>query len=132
MGRRFRALKLWFLLRAHGLEDLRRRIRNHIAWAEEAAAAIALLDGFRLTTDCHLSLFTFQYAPDGEDANDATERLLRAVNDDGRIYLTQTIHENQFVIRFQVGQFECRREDVLMAVDVLRELAHAIHLDPQN
>ena len=132
LGRRFRALKLWFLLRAHGLEDLRQRIRNHIAWAEEAAAAIALLDGFRLTTDCHLSLFTFQYAPDGENANDATERLLRAVNDDGRIYLTQTIHEGQFVIRFQVGQFDCRREDVLLAVDVLRELAHAIHLDPQN
>ena len=35
----------------------------------------------------------------------------------------------QFVIRFQVGQFDCRREDVLMAVDVLRELAHAIHLE---
>jgi len=121
-GRRFRALKLWFLLRAHGLEDLRRRIRNHIAWAEEAAAAIAALDDFRLTTSCHLSLFTFQYAPGGEDANTATERLLRAVNDDGRIYLTQTMHEGRFVIRFQVGQFDCRREDVMLAVDVLREL----------
>ena len=88
------------------------------------AAAIASLDGFRLTTDCHLSLFTFQYAPDGENANDATEHLLRAVNDDDRIYLTQTTHEDQFVIRFQVGQFDCRREDVLLAVDVLRDLAH--------
>jgi len=125
LGRRFRALKLWFLLRAHGLEDLRQRIRNHIAWAREAAAAIASLDGFRLTTECHLSLFTFQYAPEGEDANVATERLLRAVNDDGRIYLSQTMHEEQFVIRFQVGQFDCRREDVLLAVDVLNELAIA-------
>ena len=132
LGRRFRALKLWFLLRAHGLEDLRQRIRNHIAWAEEAAAAIASLDGFRLTTDCRLSLFTFQYAPDGEDANDATERLLRAVNDDGRIYLTHTIHEGRFVIRFQVGQFDCRREDVLMAVDVLRELAAGINPCARN
>jgi aromatic-L-amino-acid decarboxylase len=123
LGRRFRALKLWFLLRAHGLEDLRRRIRNHIAWAEEAAAAIALLDGFRITTNCHLSLFTFQYAPDGQNASEASEHLLRAVNDDGRIYLTQTMHEGQFVIRFQVGQFDCQREDVLLAVDVLRELA---------
>ena len=122
LGRRFRALKLWFLLRAYGLEGLRERIRNHIAWAEEAAAAIASMDDFRLTTNCHLSLFTFQYAPDGKDANAATEKLFRAVNDDGRIYLTQTTHQEQFVIRFQVGQFECRREDVLMAVDVLREL----------
>ena len=132
LGRRFRALKLWFLLRAHGLEDLRRRIRNHIAWAGEAADAIAALDGFRLTTECHLSLFTFQYAPEGEDANATTEGLLRAVNDDGRIYLTHTIHEGQFVIRFQVGQFDCRREDVLLAVDVLGELACAAHSDPQD
>ena len=124
LGRRFRGLKLWFLLRAHGLEKLRQRIRNHIAWAEEAAAAIASLDGFRLTTGCHLSLFTFQYAPEGENANAATEALLRAVNDDGRTYLTQTTHQDQFVIRFQVGQFDCRREDVLLAVDVLRELAN--------
>ena len=128
LGRRFRALKLWFLLRAHGLEDLRQRIRSHIAWAEEAAAAIARLDGFRLTTECHLSLFTFQYAPAGADANAATERLLRAVNDDGRIYLTQTTHEGQFVIRFQVGQFDCEREDVLMAVDVLQEVAASLDL----
>ena len=126
LGRRFRALKLWFLLRAHGLEDLRSRIRNHIAWAEEAAAAISGLEGFRLTTDCHLSLFTFQYAPEGADANEGTERLLRAVNDDGRIYLTQTVHQGQFVIRFQVGQFDCRREDVLFAVDVLRDLANRL------
>ena len=90
--------------------------------AEEAAAAIAELDGFHLVTDCHLALFTFQYAPDGENANVATEGLLRAVNDDGRIYLTQTTHEGQFVIRFQVGQFDGRREDALLAVDVLREL----------
>ena len=128
LGRRFRALKLWFLLRAHGLEDLRRRIRNHISWAEEAAAAIASLSGFQLTTECQLSLFTFQYAPEGENADEATERLLRAVNDDGRIYLTQTMHEGRFVIRFQVGQFDCRREDVLLAIDVLRELSEAISL----
>ena len=65
----------------------------------------------------------YTQSPAGENANDATERLLRAVNDDGRIYLTQTMHEGKFVIRFQVGQFDCRREDVLLAVDVLRELA---------
>ncbi len=125
LGRRFRALKLWFLLRAHGLEDLRTRIRNHVAWAAEAAARIAELDDFRLTTDCHLALFTFQYAPAGESPSDATERLLAAINDDGRIYLTQTNLEGELVIRFQVGQFDCRREDVLMAIDVLAELALA-------
>ncbi len=125
LGRRFRALKLWFLLRAHGLEDLRNRIRNHIAWAQEAAAAISDLEDFRLITPCHLSLFTFQFAPQGVAPGAASERLLQIINDDGRIYLTQTHHEGEFVIRFQVGQFDCRREDVLLAVDVIRELAES-------
>jgi len=126
LGRRFRALKLWFLLRAHGLEGLRAMIRNHIAWAEEAAEAIAALEDFYLTTDCRFSLFTFQYAPEGEGADAATERLLRAINDDGRIYLNQTTHDGKFVVRFQVGQFDCTREDVLFAVDVLRNVAARI------
>jgi len=126
LGRRFRALKLWFLLRAHGLEGLRERIRNHLAWSREAAQAIAALDSFQLITDCHFSLFTFQYAPAGESADAASERLLRRINDDGRIYLTQTTHDGKFVIRFQVGQFDCTREDVLLAVEVLREIAAGI------
>jgi aromatic-L-amino-acid decarboxylase len=123
LGRRFRALKLWFLLRAHGLEDLRQRVRNHIAWAKEAEKAIASLDGFEIVTQRRLSLFTFRYAPNGEDADRATERLLRAVNDDGRTYLTQTTYRGRFVIRFQVGQFDCTRADVMTAVEVLKELA---------
>ncbi len=123
LGRRFRALKLWFLLRAHGLEDLRRRIRNHCAWAREAAEQIGALPGFELTTPCFFSLFTFRFAPEGRDPEEATRDLLRRVNDDGRIYLTQTSHEGQFAIRFQVGQFDCTREDVRLGVDVLRELS---------
>ncbi|MEM7431538.1 MAG: pyridoxal-dependent decarboxylase [Pseudomonadota bacterium] len=123
LGRRFRALKLWFLMRAHGLDDLRNRIRDHVAWAEEAASAIAEIPGFRITTPCHLSLFSFQYAPDGKDANEATKDLIQRINDDGRIYLTQTTYGDQFVIRFQVGQFDTQHEDILRAVEVIRELA---------
>jgi aromatic-L-amino-acid decarboxylase len=123
LGRRFRALKLWFVIRAYGLEGLRQRIRSHVAWAREAADRIASLPGFQITTGCRLSLFTLQYAPTGEDPDEATRRLLEAVNDDGRIYLTQTTHDGKFVIRFQVGQFDCTREDVLEAVDVLREIS---------
>ena len=50
LGRRFRALKLWFLLRAEGLTGLRTRIRNHVTWSHEAADAIAALKGFEITT----------------------------------------------------------------------------------
>jgi aromatic-L-amino-acid decarboxylase len=126
LGRRFRALKLWFLLRAHGLEGLRQRIRNHIAWAREAERLIAALHGFSITSTCRFSLFTFQYGAAGESPDHSSERLLQAVNDDGRIYLNQTTHDGKFVIRFQVGQFDCTRDDVLLAVDVLKDVAERL------
>jgi aromatic-L-amino-acid decarboxylase len=117
LGRRFRALKLWFLLRAHGLEDLRARLRHHINWAAELAEQIAEIPGLEIVTPPALSLFTF--AATAGDA--ATEALLRRINDDGRIYLTQTRHLGRFVIRVQVGQFDCTRDDVMTVAAVLRE-----------
>jgi len=123
LGRRFRALKLWFLMRAYGLEGLRGRIRNHVAWTNELAEMIRALPGFAIVTEPRLALFSFQYQPDGQDANKATEALLQAINDDGRVYLTQTLHEGRFVIRFTAGQFDCTRDDVMMVLTVLRELA---------
>jgi len=122
LGRRFRALKLWFLMRAYGLEGLRSRIRNHVKWVQELESKLAAHPDFRITTESRLALFTFQYAPDGQDANQQTENLLRRVNDDGRTYLTQTVHEGQFVIRMTAGQFDCTRDDVMSVYDVLTEL----------
>lgn len=121
LGRRFRALKIWFLLRAEGLSGLRTRIRNHVAWSREAAKAIAALPGFELTTEPILSLFTFRFRDDAQ-----TAALLEKINDDGRIYLTQTTHEGAFVIRVTVGQFDCTREDVMMIPTVLEELSGEI------
>jgi len=119
LGRRFRALKLWFLIRVYGLEGLRKRIRNHVAWCQEAEAAIKALPGFTITTASNLALFTFRL----NDSDAETEALLERINTDGRIYLTQTTHNDQYVIRMSVGQFDCTRDDVMMAVTVLKELS---------
>ncbi|MEM6850530.1 MAG: pyridoxal-dependent decarboxylase [Pseudomonadota bacterium] len=129
LGRRFRALKLWFLMRAYGLEGLRARIRNHVAWAEELEAKFRADPDFEIVTGCRLSLFTFQYAPrgvraDGAEAVDAATRaLLERINDDGRTYLTQTMHEGRFVMRVQVGPFDCARDDVLAVYDIAKDVA---------
>jgi aromatic-L-amino-acid decarboxylase len=48
---------------------------------------------------------------------------LKKINDDGRIYLTQTLHDKAYVIRFVAGQFDCTRDDVMMAYDVITELS---------
>jgi aromatic-L-amino-acid/L-tryptophan decarboxylase len=119
LGRRFRALKLWFTLRTYGLEGLRRRIRDHVAWSAELAEALAAMPGVLVTTPPSLSLFTFALAAGDE----ATEALLERINDDGRVYLTQTRHGGRFVIRVQVGPFDCTRDDVLTVAEVVHELA---------
>ncbi|MFO1147871.1 MAG: pyridoxal-dependent decarboxylase [Alsobacter sp.] len=128
LGRRFRALKLWFVLRAYGAERLRGMIRDHVAWSQELARELAEEPGFEIVTEPVLSLFTFRHAPAGlgPEALDAhNAALVKAINDDGRIYLTQTTHEGRFVIRFQVGQTETTREDVRLAGQVIRDLARA-------
>ncbi len=118
LGRRFRALKLWFLLRAYGLEDLRSRIRNHVKWAGELCEIIRQMKGFEISTEPNLSLFTFRCP--GDDHKQ--QALVDAINDDSRIYITQGLHEGRKVIRFQAGQFDAKREDIMMAADVIAEV----------
>lgn len=118
LGRRFRALKIWFLIRSYGLEGLRTRIRNHVAWSAELCEAIRALDGFEIVTEPILSLFSFR-GP-GTDADQQT--LVDALNDDGRIYVTQGVFQGRKIIRFQVGQFDTTREDVMMAHAVIQEI----------
>ena len=120
LGRRFRALKLWFLVRAYGLEGLRRRIRNHVAWSEELAGQLRDDSRFEIVTGPILSLFTFRLV--GKD--DAGQRdFVNRLNDDGRIYVTQTQVDGRAAVRFQVGQFGTTREDVMAAYEVMTELA---------
>ncbi len=124
LGRRFRALKLWFLLRAYGLEYLRAMIRNHISWAEGLARQLAATQGFEIVTEPVLSLFTFRFVGDGTGDIDAQNRdLITRINDAGRIYLTQTSIDGKFVIRFQVGGFETTEADVEAAYAAICETA---------
>ncbi len=118
LGRRFRALKLWFLIRSYGLEGLQTRIRNHVAWAEELCEAVHAMDGFEITTEPILSLFSFRCP--GDDA--MQQRLVDAINDDGRIYLTQGAFEGRKIIRVQVGQFDTTRDDVMIVRDVVQDI----------
>lgn len=124
LGRRFRALKLWFLLRAHGLEGLRAMIRDHVRWSERLASRLAAVPGFEIVTEPMLSLFTFRHqACDERTLDEHNLALVEAINDDGRIYLTQTRVDGRVAIRFQVGQFEATQADVNIAFDVITSVA---------
>jgi aromatic-L-amino-acid/L-tryptophan decarboxylase len=127
LGRRFRALKIWFLLRAYGLEGLRGMIRNHVRWSEALAQQLTGAAGFRIVSAPMLSLFSFRHEPDGvADLNAHTLALVQAINDDGRIYLTQTKVDGETVIRFQAGSFDMTEADADMAFAVIVEIAKRI------
>ena len=74
-----------------------------------------------------LSLFSFRHRPAaGADADEHNLRLVNAINDDGRIYLTQTRVDGRVAIRFQAGQFETTAGDVDAAFDVITEIARGM------
>jgi aromatic-L-amino-acid/L-tryptophan decarboxylase len=124
LGRRFRALKIWFLLRAYGLEGLRAMIRNHVLWSENLAKRLASTPNFRVVTEPMLSLFSFRHEPKGIDDLDAhNQALITRINNDGRIYLTQTKVDGAFVIRFQAGSWDMAEADAHTAYDVIVEMA---------
>jgi len=130
LGRRFRALKVWFLMRAYGLNGLRTMIRNHVTWSEQLSANLEKEPDFEITTQPILSLFTFRYTPDSVTDSNALDELNRnlvtAINDDGRIYLTQSLHEGAVVIRFMCGQFDMEASDIDIAFDVIKEVSRAL------
>lgn len=123
LGRRFRALKLWFLIRAYGLDGLRERIRNHIAWSRQLHDKLAATPGFEIVTPPMWSLWSFRHLRPGTNPDALNLALVNAINDDGRIYLTQTRVDGKLAIRFQCGQFDTTEQDVMMAHGVITEIA---------
>ncbi|WP_223422265.1 pyridoxal phosphate-dependent decarboxylase family protein [Tateyamaria pelophila] len=120
LGRRFRALKLWFLMRHYGMEGLRTRIRNHVRWSTALCDRLRAQPDFEIITNPILSLWTFN-AKGASDAD--TQTLVDAINDDGRIYLTQTLVDGVKVIRFTAGQFDCEEQDFDTAFDTITQIA---------
>ena len=100
-------------------------IRNHVSWSAELCARLDDEPDFEITTKPILSLFTFRYIPKNAaiDLDAVNLILVNAINNDGRIYLTQTMHDGQLVIRFVCGQFDMTHDDIEIAFDVITSVA---------
>ena len=113
LGRRFRSLKLWFLIRSEGMSGLKKVIRNHVNWTEDFYHKIKKLDKIEIVTPPILSLFTFRFVKEGvKNLDELNERILSEINDEGTIYLTPTKVKNKYVIRFTAGTFEMEKKDI--------------------
>jgi len=130
LGRRFRALKAWFVLRLVGLEGLRAMLRRHIGLARELAARIDAEPDFERVTGPNLALVTFRYRPpgvdDAETLDDLNQRLVEAINADGRTYVTPTRWRGRTVIRACVGQTRTERRHVEESWRAIREVARSM------
>src|SRR2546425_893886 len=130
LGRRFRALKLWFVIRSYGVAELRRMVAAHIALAREAAEWIAAAPDFELMAPRSLALVNFRYHPHGLDDAAAldrlNERLLEALNDSGALYLTPNRVDDAYAIRLAIGQTATRRRHVEAAWTKIQETARAL------
>lgn len=111
LGRRFRALKLWFVIRHYGVEGLRHHVRRHVALAQEFARWVVASDDFELATPAPLNLVCFRHRG-GDDINQA---LLDALNSSGALYLTHTKLAGRFTLRMSIGQTQTEATHVAQA-----------------
>ncbi len=130
LGRRFRALKLWFVIRTYGVEGLQSIIRNQIAWAQDIAGEIDASPDFELLAPTPLSLLCFRYHPKGTDdqakLNDLNERLMNRLNETGRIYLTHTKLRGSFTLRMVIAQTHVTEADVRSGWDLIQSTARSL------
>ena len=122
LGRRFRALKLWFAMRHLGVAGMRERLREHVAMAQELAAAIAAERGWAIVAPHPLSVVCFRHeAVDGDgDALDAhNARVVDAVNATGEAFVSTTRLDGRLAIRIAIGNERTTRADVARVWELL-------------
>jgi aromatic-L-amino-acid decarboxylase len=100
LGRRFRSLKLWFVIRHYGVEGLQHHVRRHVELAQEFAVWAQADERFELAAPAPLNLVCFRLKT-GDEAN---RRLLEQLNQSGELYLTHTVLDGKYTLRLCVGQ----------------------------
>lgn len=118
LGRSFRALKLWFVLRYFGARGLADRLREHCRLARGFAARVQGSDRWELVAPAPLGLVVFRYRLPGageEQTSLANQRILDAVNASGEIFLSHTVLDGRYVLRLSVGNLRTRQEHVDLA-----------------
>lgn len=128
LGRRFRALKLWFVIRSYGVDGLRAMLRRHIALAAEFRGWVEREPGFVVAAPSPFGLVCFRHEPpaaglDGPSLDAWNRDLLRRVNAAGDVYLTHTELGGRYTLRLAVGQWQTQRADVGRAWERIRAAA---------
>nr|MBP8921424.1 aspartate aminotransferase family protein [Micropruina sp.] len=118
LGRRFRALKLWFTLRTDGVGPAQAMIRDHVAWTQRLAGWVAADDRFEIVAPHPLNLLCLALRA----GDDATASLIERANATGRVLFTRTVLDGRTVLRFSIGTKRTTLDDVRAAWELLQYL----------
>ncbi|MBV6418890.1 MAG: L-2,4-diaminobutyrate decarboxylase [Ignavibacteriaceae bacterium] len=123
LGRRFRSLKLWFIIRYFGVDGLASRIKNHIKLAKEFAEWVDNENDFELMAPVLFSTICFRNNPGNkteEELNKLNEKLLEDINSSGKIFLSHTKLNGKFVIRLTIGSIRHERRHIEEAWEIIK------------
>ena len=126
LGRRFRAMKLWFILRYFGVDGIAARIRQHVRFAHRLAEWIEEEEGWELIAPAPFSTVAFRFAPDGVDGaiqDDLNQDILDRANASGETFLSHTKLEGRVAIRLAIGNLRTTEEHVTRIWELLRRAA---------
>ena len=130
LGRRFRALKLWFVIRHYGVDGLREKIRGHIRLAGELAERIKASGDFELLAPVPLNTVCFRFCPNGvsdpDRLNTLNSELLEKLNGSGKLYLTHTKLDGIFTLRLVIGQTHVEERHVSAAWQQIQDTARTM------
>lgn len=132
LGRRFRALKLWFVIRTMGVEQMQNILRTHLKLAQWLVHEIEWEPDFELLAPVPFNLICFRYHPRGVDEearlDDINRQLLESLNASGKILLTQTKLNGRYTIRFVAGQIDASLDSVKKGWDMIRDAARQMKI----
>jgi len=119
LGRRFRSLKLWFVIRHYGIEGLQQHVREHVRIAQQFADWVRDDSRFELAAPVPLHLICFRLRS-GDDDN---QKLMERLNQSGSLYLTHTKLDGKFTLRLCVGQTNTKSRHVERAWQLIQQTA---------
>jgi aromatic-L-amino-acid decarboxylase len=125
LGRRFRSLKLWFVIRHYGLEGIRYHIRRHVSLARQLAEWIVADSRFELAVEPPLNLVCFRHRG-GDEFN---QQLMDRLNQSGDLYLTHTRIQDRLTLRLCVGQTHTEERHVTRAWQQITSFAAELEKD---
>ena len=132
LGRRFRALKLWFVIRNFGVEGLQEKIRLHIELGQYFAQLVEKQGEFEILAPHPFGVVCFRFIPEGlndeERINALNEKLLKTLNSSGKVYLTHTRLGGKYTIRMVIGQTNVKKKHVDAAWELICETAKGLNI----